>query len=116
MPHVLIAGCGAAGMFAAVHAARTGCKVTVLDANDRAGHKLSITGKGRCNVTNACDRDTFLQYDARNPRFLYSALSRCAPADVCAFFEGEGVPLKTERGRRVFPQSDRAQDIVQALW
>ncbi|MBR6719004.1 MAG: NAD(P)/FAD-dependent oxidoreductase [Oscillospiraceae bacterium] len=116
MPHVLIAGCGAAGMFAAVHAARTGCKVTVLDANDRAGHKLSITGKGRCNVTNACDRDTFLQYVARNPRFLYSALSRCAPADVCAFFEGEGVPLKTERGRRVFPQSDRAQDIVQALW
>ena len=116
MPHLLIAGCGAAGMYAAVHAARRGCKVTVLDANDRPGHKLSITGKGRCNVTNDCDLDTFLQNVPRNPRFLYSALSRCMPSDVQAFFEAEGVPLKTERGRRVFPQSDRAQDIVQALY
>ena len=115
MPDILVVGCGAAGMYAAVHAARLGCWVTVLDANDRPGHKLSITGKGRCNVTNACDRDTFLQNVPRNPRFLYSALSRCSPADVQAFFEAEGVPLKTERGRRVFPQSDRAQDIVQAL-
>lgn len=115
MPDILVVGCGAAGMYAAVHAARLGCRVTVLDANDRPGHKLSITGKGRCNVTNACDRDTFLQNVPRNPRFLYSALSRCSPADVQAFFEAEGVPLKTERGRRVFPQSDRAQDIVQAL-
>ena len=115
MPHLLIAGCGAAGMYAAVHAARLGCKVTVLDANDRPGHKLSITGKGRCNVTNACDLDTFLQNVPRNPRFLYSALSRCMPSDVQAFFEAEGVPLKTERGRRVFPQSDRAADIVDAL-
>ena len=115
MPHLLIAGCGAAGMYAAVHAARLGCSVTVLDANDRIGHKLSITGKGRCNVTNACDLDTFLQNVPRNPRFLYSALSRCMPAVVQAFFEAEGVPLKTERGRRVFPQSDRAQDIVEAL-
>ncbi|MBR3417962.1 MAG: NAD(P)/FAD-dependent oxidoreductase [Oscillospiraceae bacterium] len=115
MPHLLIAGCGAAGMYAAVHAARRGCRVTVLDGNDRPGHKLSITGKGRCNVTNACDLDTFLQNVPRNPRFLYSALSRCMPADVQAFFEAEGVPLKTERGRRVFPQSDRAADIVGAL-
>ena len=94
MPHLLIAGCGAAGMYAAVHAARRGCRVTVLDGNDRPGHKLSITGKGRCNVTNACDLDTFLQNVPRNPRFLYSALSRCMPADVQAFFEAEGVPLK----------------------
>ena len=115
MPHLLIVGCGAAGMYAAVHAARLGCRVTVLDANDRPGHKLSITGKGRCNVTNDCDLDTFLQNVPRNPRFLYSALSRCMPSDVQAFFEAEGVPLKTERGRRVFPQSDRAQDIVDAL-
>ena len=89
--------------------------VLVLDANDRLMHKLSITGKGRCNLTNACDTDTFMQNVLRNPRFLYSALSRCAPADVMAYFESLGVPLKTERGRRVFPQSDRAQDIVEAL-
>lgn len=114
MPIIIIGG-GAAGMFAAVTAARSGQDVLLLDANDRLGHKLSITGKGRCNLTNACDLDTFLQNVPRNPRFLYSALSRCMPDDVMQFFEDAGVPLKTERGRRVFPQSDSAKDIVDAL-
>lgn len=112
---LLIVGGGAAGLFAAVTAARRGRKIVLIDGNDRLGHKLSITGKGRCNLTNNCDMDTLMQNIPRNPRFLYSALSRCTPANVMAFFEGEGVPLKTERGRRVFPQSDSAQDIVRAL-
>ena len=115
MYDLLIAGGGAAGLFAAVTAARRGKRVLICDANDRPGHKLSITGKGRCNLTNNCDPDTLMQNIPRNPRFLYSAFSRCAPQDVMAFFEAEGVPLKTERGRRVFPQSDKAQDIVRAL-
>jgi hypothetical protein len=112
---LIVVGGGAAGMFAAVTAARRSKKVLLLDGNDRLGHKLSITGKGRCNVTNDCDLDTLMQNIPRNPRFLYSAFSRCMPADVMRFFEDAGVPLKTERGRRVFPQSDKAQDIVQAL-
>ena len=113
--NIIIVGGGASGMYAAVTAARRGKSVLLLDANDRLGHKLSITGKGRCNVTNNCDPDTLMQNIPRNPRFLYSAFSRCTPADVMAFFEDAGVPLKTERGRRVFPQSDKASDIVQAL-
>ena len=113
--NIIIVGGGASGMFAAVTAARRGKSVLLLDANDRLGHKLSITGKGRCNVTNQCDTDTLMQNIPRNPRFLYSAFSRCSPEDVMAFFEDAGVPLKTERGRRVFPQSDSAADIVQAL-
>ena len=113
--NIIIVGGGASGMFAAVTAARRGRSVLLLDANDRLGQKLSITGKGRCNVTNDCDPDTLMQNIPRNPRFLYSAFSRCTPADVMAFFEAAGVPLKTERGRRVFPQSDSAKDIVHAL-
>ena len=113
--NIIIVGGGASGMFAAVTAARRGRSVLLLDANDRLGQKLSITGKGRCNVTNDCDPDTLMQNIPRNPRFLYSAFSSCTPADVMAFFEAAGVPLKTERGRRVFPQSDSAKDIVHAL-
>ncbi|MBR6107847.1 MAG: NAD(P)/FAD-dependent oxidoreductase [Oscillospiraceae bacterium] len=112
---LLIAGGGAAGCFAAARAAEFGLRVLVLDGNDRLMHKLSITGKGRCNLTNACGLDTLMQNIPRNPRFLYSAFSRCMPADVMAYFERIGVPLKTERGRRVFPQSDDAKDIVNAL-
>lgn len=112
---LLIAGGGAAGSFAAARAAEHGLRVLVLDGNDRLMHKLSITGKGRCNLTNACDLDTLMQNIPRNPRFLYSAFSRWMPQDVMAYFERIGVPLKTERGRRVFPQSDDAKDIVQAL-
>ena len=113
--NIIIVGGGASGMFAAVTAARRGRSVLLLDANDRLGHKLSITGKGRCNLTNNCDPDTLMQNVPRNPQFLYSAFSRCTPADVMAFFEQAGVQLKTERGRRVFPQSDNAKDIVAAL-
>ena len=112
---VLIAGGGASGCFAAVYAARRGRKVLLLDGNDRLLHKLSITGKGRCNVTNDCDTDTLMRNIPRNPRFLYSAFSRCTPADVMAFFEEAGVPLKVERGHRVFPVSDKAGDIAAAL-
>lgn len=112
---IIIVGGGAAGCFAAVTAAERGRRVLLLDGNDRFCHKLSITGKGRCNVTNDCDRDTLMQNIPRNPRFLYSAFSQCSPQDVMAFFASRGVPLKTERGRRVFPQSDRAGDIVNVL-
>ena len=112
---LLIAGGGAAGCFAAALAAGNGLRVLVLDGNDRLMHKLSITGKGRCNLTNACDIDTLMRNIPRNPRFLYSAFSRCTPADVMDYFEDIGVPLKIERGRRVFPVSDNAGDVVQAL-
>ncbi len=112
---VIVVGGGPAGCYAAITAARLGRTVLLLDGNDRLGHKLSITGKGRCNVTNACDMDTLMANIPRNARFLYSAFSQCMPEDVMAFFEQEGVPLKVERGRRVFPQSDCAADIVNAL-
>ena len=112
---VLIAGGGASGCFAAIYAARRGRRVLLAEGNDRLMRKLSITGKGRCNVTNDCDTDTLMRNIPRNPRFLYSAFSRCTPADVKAFFTGAGVPLKVERGRRVFPVSDKAEDIAAAM-
>ena len=113
--NVIIIGGGAAGLFAAISAAENGADVTLLEKNDRCGKKLRITGKGRCNVTNDCSTEEFLQNVPTNPRFLYSALSVLSTQDVKDFFENEGVPLKTERGRRVFPVSDKAQDIVSAL-
>ena len=102
-------------MFCAACAADKGLRTAVCEHQKHLGRKLGITGKGRCNVTNNCDRDTVLKNVVRNSRFLYSALSKCSPADVMAFFEGLGVPLKTERGQRVFPVSDKAGDIVSAL-
>ncbi len=110
-----VIGAGAAGLAAAIFAARAGGRVTLFERNDRAGRKLRITGKGRCNVTNDCELNEFLQNVPTNPRFLYSALSRLSPADTTELFEELGVPLKTERGRRVFPQSDSAHDIADAL-
>ena len=104
MYEVIIVGGGAAGMFCAVTAARLGVKVAVIEKNDRLGKKLAITGKGRCNVTNNADNETVLKNIPRNPRFLYSALSQLSAADVMTFFEELGVPLKTERGDRVFPE------------
>ena len=112
---VAVIGGGAAGMMAAIHAAYIGAEVTLFEKNDRLGKKLRITGKGRCNVTNDCTTEEFLQNVPTNPRFLYSALSVLSTQDVKDFFEDEGVPLKTERGKRVFPVSDKAQDIVSAL-
>ena len=112
---VAVVGGGAAGMMAAISAANMGANVTLFERNDRLGKKLRITGKGRCNVTNDCDRDTFLSNVPTNPRFLYSALASFTTADTKAFFENLGVPLKTERGNRVFPVSDKAIDVVVAL-
>ncbi len=113
--HVIVVGGGAAGMMAAITAAQCGARVTLYERNDRMGKKLRITGKGRCNVTNDCDLNTFLANVPTNPRFLYAALSRFSTEDTKQFFEDLGVPLKTERGQRVFPVSDRAADIVAAM-
>lgn len=102
-------------MTAAVKLIEYGADVTVFEKNDRTGLKLGITGKGRCNLTNNCTREEFMANIPTNPRFLYSAFSAFTPADTMEFFENMGVPLKTERGNRVFPVSDRAGDIVHAL-
>lgn len=114
MSTVIIGG-GAAGCFAAVFSARHGDKVILLEPNGRLGRKLSITGKGRCNITNNCDFDTLMKNVTKNPSFLYSAFSRFGTDDCMEFIESIGVPLKTERGNRVFPVSDKAGDIVSAL-
>lgn len=102
-------------MFAAITAARLGQKVLVLERGNRLGKKLLITGKGRCNVTNNCDVREVLKNIPRNGRFLYSALSACTPEDVMTFFEDLGCSLKTERGNRVFPVSDRSASVLEAL-
>ena len=112
---VIVIGGGAAGLFAAISAAENGADVLLIEKNARCGKKLRITGKGRCNVTNDCTTEEFLQNVPSNPRFLYGALNCLSTQDVKDFFEGEGVPLKTERGKRVFPVSDKAEDIVSAL-
>ena len=114
-PKVAVIGGGAAGLFAAIFAAYSGGDVTLYEQNPFCGKKLNITGKGRCNLTNLCDLDTFLQNVPANPRFLYKALTEFSPEDTMAFVEGLGVPLKVERGRRVFPVSDKARDITDAL-
>jgi len=115
MKDIVIIGGGAAGLMAAAVAAREGKKVTIIEKNPRPARKLMITGKGRCNVTNNCDLDTLIANIPKNPRFLYSALSAFSSHDTMEFFENAGVPLKTERGNRVFPVSDKAVDIVDAL-
>ncbi len=115
MTDVIVIGGGPAGLFAAYHAALNGNSVLVLEKNDRCGKKLNITGKGRCNLTNHCPREEFLQNVIANPMFLMSAISKFSTRDTMDFFEALGVPLKVERGNRVFPESDRAQDITDAL-
>lgn len=112
---VIVIGGGPAGMFAAVTAARSGASVVLLEKNDRLGKKLVITGKGRCNVTNDCTAEEVLQNTPRNSRFLYSAMTAFPPEKTKAYFENLGCPLKTERGNRVFPQSDSAFSILDAL-
>ena len=112
---VVVVGAGPAGMMAAITAAKLGAKVTLLEKNDRVGKKLRITGKGRCNVTNDCSVQDFLSNVPTNPRFLYTALSKFSIDDVKSFFEDAGVPLKVERGNRVFPVSDKAADVVSAM-
>ena len=117
-PHdydIVVIGGGAAGMMAALSAAEQGAHVLLLERNPTLGKKLAITGKGRCNITNQCTPQDALQSIPRGNRFLYSALSRFSPEDTISFFTALGIPLKTERGNRVFPQSDRASDVVAAL-
>lgn len=112
---VIVVGGGAAGMMAAITAARQGAKVTLVERNEKMGRKLYITGKGRCNVTNHTDARTVLENIPHGNRFLFSALDRFPPEATMAFFTELGVSLKTERGNRVFPTSDRAADIIDAL-
>lgn len=115
MSKTVVIGGGAAGMMAAITAARAGAAVTLLEPNERLGKKLNITGKGRCNVTNDSACDELIAHVPRNGRFLYSAFSRWDGRDTMAFFESLGVPLKVERGKRVYPASDRSFDVSAAL-
>ena len=115
MTDLVVIGGGPAGMMCAIMAARRGLSVTLLDRNLQLGRKLRITGKGRCNVTNDCDTREFMANIPGDGRFLYSAMSRFGTREVMAFFEELGVPLKVERGKRVFPVSDNANDIAEAL-
>ena len=115
MANVLIVGGGAAGLMAAGAAVRQGHKVTVLEHMDKPGQKILVTGKGRCNVTNDCTAEEFLRHVRTNPRFLFSSLGAFPPAKTMELFESLGVELKVERGRRVFPVSDKAEEIRQAL-
>ena len=113
---IVVVGGGAAGMMAALSAAQSGACVILLERNQKVGRKLYITGKGRCNLTNDCPADEALSNVPHNSRFLTSAMTRFPPSAVQEFFTGLGVPLKTERGGRVFPQSDRAADVIDALF
>ncbi|MCR5577287.1 MAG: NAD(P)/FAD-dependent oxidoreductase [Oscillospiraceae bacterium] len=112
---LVVIGGGPAGMMCACTAAARGIRVVLLEPNDKLGRKLRITGKGRCNLCNNCDVRTFMANVPGDGRFLYSALSRFSPADTIAFFESNGLPLKTERGNRVFPQSDNANDVANLM-
>lgn len=112
---VIIIGGGAAGLMAASTAAMYEKNVLLIDKNDRLGRKLLITGKGRCNVTNDCDENEFIKNIPTNPKFLYSAINQFTTNDTKEFFEKQNVKLKTERGNRVFPVSDKAFDICEAL-
>lgn len=115
MTDVIIIGAGAAGCMAAIFAARYGRNVTIFEPNEKIGRKLRITGKGRCNVTNNSPVEEHIKNIPVNSRFMYSAFSAFSAEDTMNFFEELGVPLKTERGNRVFPVSDKAEDIVNAL-
>ena len=115
MNKVLIAGGGAAGMMAAVMAAREGCAVTLFEKNEKLGKKVFITGKGRCNLTNACETSEIFENIPRNAKFLYSAIYGYDNFRVIDFFEEHGMPTKTERGNRVFPVSDHSSDVIATL-
>lgn len=111
----MVIGAGASGLMAAYFAAEQGASVLLLDKNEKTGRKLRITGKGRCNLTNDCEVREVLNHIPGDGRFLYSALSAFPPASAIQFFEEHGLPLKTERGKRVFPQSDNANNVADLL-
>ena len=113
--NIIVIGAGAAGLMAAAAAAENGNKVTIIEKNEKAGKKIYITGKGRCNLTNDCDTADFFNHVARNHRFLYSAVYGFDHEMVRDFFETNGCPVKVERGNRVFPVSDHASDVTAAL-
>lgn len=115
MSNVLVVGGGAAGMIAAIAAAENGCKVTLLEKNEKLGKKIYITGKGRCNVTNDCDVETLFRNVVTNSKFLYSAFYTFDNSRIKQYLEEEGCALKVERGERVFPVSDHASDVIGAL-
>ena len=115
MSKVIVVGGGAAGMMAAVFAAENGHHVQIYEKNDRLGRKLFITGKGRCNITNASDMDTLFASVVTNPKFLYSSFYGYDNQNVIEFFERIGVRTKVERGNRVFPVSDHSSDVIGAL-
>ncbi|MBO4562504.1 MAG: NAD(P)/FAD-dependent oxidoreductase [Clostridia bacterium] len=115
MKRIAVIGAGPAGMIAAAFAKTEDTSVTVFDGNEKAGKKLYLTGKGRCNITNIADRDEFMRNIPRNPRFLYSAFDGFFNNDIIDVIESEGVPTKVERGGRVFPQSDKSSDVIKAL-
>ena len=112
---VIVIGGGASGMMAAITAAENGAEVILLEKNDRLGKKILITGKGRCNVTTDKDTDEIIRSFVHNGKFLYTALSSFSNQQVKYFFEEAGVPLKVERGERVWPVSEQSKDIVNAL-
>ena len=112
---IICIGAGASGLFFALHAADENNEVTLIDSNSKAGRKMYISGKGRCNITNNCDVKEFINNVIRNPKFLYSAINRFTPADTIEFFNTHDCPLKTERGNRVFPVSDKSADIIDCL-
>ena len=115
MKSVIVIGGGAAGMLASIYAARSGAHVTLLERNEKLGKKVYITGKGRCNVTNAAEPDEFMAHILRNPRFMYASFALLDNMKLMDLIEELGVPLKTERGERVFPESDKASDINRCL-
>ena len=115
MSKVLIIGGGAAGMFASIHAAANGHEVHLFEKNEKLGKKLYITGKGRCNITNACDIEELFRAVLSNSKFLYSSFYTYSNSNVMDFFEQNGLRIKTERGNRVFPESDRSSDVIRTL-
>ncbi len=115
MKKVAVIGGGPAGMMAAITAASAGARVTLYEKNEKLGKKLFITGKGRCNLTNACDISDFFDNVARNSKFLFSAVNSFTNEDTCTFFEENGLSLKEERGKRIFPKSDKSSDVIKTL-
>ncbi len=115
MGKIYVVGGGAAGMLAAIAAARNGHQVVLLEKNEKLGKKLFITGKGRCNLTNACDKETFFEQVVTNPKFMFKAYHTFSNYDAMDFFEQLGLPIKVERGNRVFPESDKSSDVISVL-